>query len=277
MPMRRRPTRPGARMNRARRNASAPTISVAPTCSISKSARRRHAAGGDAAQVSGCQRPARHLVHLLSTDRRARPHSSPACARRRRAGGHASADFARRRSYELGDADELVVPLTWQRRSGVPSKSATASRAAATRSASSTTSPTAATPWRGAEYAQHQRRSREMERSMFDVDSYSFDGPIVYDGDKSEKLKRDDLLDDGHVRVQLADRLVGLHPASLPERSRASAGDRTSYEVQRAGDTSTSSAIARLVQSSPGASKTLRRRCSSAPSCSRSWKRSTKR
>ena len=26
---------------------------------------------------------------------------------------------------------------------------------------------------------------------MFDVDSYSFDGPIVYNGDKSEKLDRD--------------------------------------------------------------------------------------
>ena len=32
---------------------------------------------------------------------------------------------------------------------------------------------------------------------MFDVDSYSFAGPIIYDGEKSEKLKRDDLLDDG--------------------------------------------------------------------------------
>jgi YidC/Oxa1 family membrane protein insertase len=32
---------------------------------------------------------------------------------------------------------------------------------------------------------------------MFDVDSYSFHGPIVYDGERSEKLDRDDLLSDG--------------------------------------------------------------------------------
>jgi YidC/Oxa1 family membrane protein insertase len=32
---------------------------------------------------------------------------------------------------------------------------------------------------------------------MFDVDSYSFNGPIVYNGEKAEKLQRDDLLDDG--------------------------------------------------------------------------------
>ena len=32
---------------------------------------------------------------------------------------------------------------------------------------------------------------------MFDVDTYSFDGPVVYDGEKSEKLARDDLMSDG--------------------------------------------------------------------------------
>ncbi len=34
---------------------------------------------------------------------------------------------------------------------------------------------------------------------MFDVDSYSFDGPIVYDGERADKLDRDDLIDDGPV------------------------------------------------------------------------------
>ncbi len=47
--------------------------------------------------------------------------------------------------------------------------------------------------WRGAEYVRIKRHSHEQERSMFDVDSYSFAGPIIYDGEKSEKLKRDDL------------------------------------------------------------------------------------
>jgi YidC/Oxa1 family membrane protein insertase len=32
---------------------------------------------------------------------------------------------------------------------------------------------------------------------MFDVDSYSFEGPVIFDGEKSQKLDRDDLLSDG--------------------------------------------------------------------------------
>jgi len=47
-------------------------------------------------------------------------------------------------------------------------------------------------------YARVLRRSYEPERSMFDVDSYSFDGPIIYDGDRSRKLDRDDLMDEAY-------------------------------------------------------------------------------
>ncbi|MDX1508500.1 MAG: membrane protein insertase YidC, partial [Woeseiaceae bacterium] len=50
------------------------------------------------------------------------------------------------------------------------------------------------TTWRGDQVTQIIRRSFEQERSMFDVDSYSFDGPQVYDGDSAEKLDRDDLM-----------------------------------------------------------------------------------
>ena len=44
---------------------------------------------------------------------------------------------------------------------------------------------------------------------MFDVDSYSFDGPIIYDGEKSEKLDRDDLMSDGPFSIQATDGWVG--------------------------------------------------------------------
>ena len=50
--------------------------------------------------------------------------------------------------------------------------------------------------WSGAEYAQMIRRLNRKERSMFDVDTYSFDGPMIYDGSRSEKLKEDDLESD---------------------------------------------------------------------------------
>ncbi|MCH7897771.1 MAG: membrane protein insertase YidC [Proteobacteria bacterium] len=52
------------------------------------------------------------------------------------------------------------------------------------------------TTWRGDQVTQLQRRSYEQERSMFDVDSYSFDGALVFYGDKAEKIKRKELLDE---------------------------------------------------------------------------------
>jgi YidC/Oxa1 family membrane protein insertase len=36
---------------------------------------------------------------------------------------------------------------------------------------------------------------------MFDVDTYSFDGPVIYDGEKSTKLKHKDLIKDGPYEV----------------------------------------------------------------------------
>ncbi len=48
-------------------------------------------------------------------------------------------------------------------------------------------------PWRGAAYSQIKRQQRAPERSFFDVDSYSFTGPVVFDGEAYEKLKLKDL------------------------------------------------------------------------------------
>ena len=42
-------------------------------------------------------------------------------------------------------------------------------------------------------YVQLVKRNAEVERSMFDVETYSFDGGIVFDGDSYEKLYPDDL------------------------------------------------------------------------------------
>ncbi len=42
-------------------------------------------------------------------------------------------------------------------------------------------------------YVQLVKRNAEVERSMFDVETYSFNGGIVYDGDSYEKLYPDDL------------------------------------------------------------------------------------
>ncbi|MDH3547377.1 MAG: membrane protein insertase YidC, partial [Gammaproteobacteria bacterium] len=100
--------------------------------------------------------------------------------------------------YALGDAEELMVSLLWSDGAGVTiEKRYRFTQGAYRVDLEQIVSNNASTAWRGAEYVQIQRRSFTQERSMFDVDSYSFDGAIVYDGEKSEKLDRDDLVDDG--------------------------------------------------------------------------------
>ena len=161
-------------------------------------------------------------------------------------------------SYDLGSADELVVPLTWRSNDGVVVEK----RIRFTRGGYAITVEQQVTNngdglWRGAEYAQILRVSKEQERSMFDVDSYSFAGPIIYDGEKSEKLDRDDLLEDGAVRYKSQAGWFGsiqhhFLSAVVPE-----SGNEQSYSVSAKNDRSTSSSIGQAQSIAPGSSKTF--------------------
>ena len=78
---------------------------------------------------------------------------------------------------------------------------------------------------------------------MFDVDTYSFQGPIIYDGEKSDKLDRDDLLSDGAVSFKSAAGWTGSiqhHFLSVivPER-----GAEQNYRVAIRDNRITSSAL----------------------------------
>jgi YidC/Oxa1 family membrane protein insertase len=104
-------------------------------------------------------------------------------------------------NYDLGVADELTVTLTWASPAGVTfEKRFIFTRGEYTIGLQQIVSNNSADVWRGDQVTQILRRSYEHKRSMFDVDSYSFDGPQLFDGEKAEKLQRDDLLDDGPVR-----------------------------------------------------------------------------
>jgi YidC/Oxa1 family membrane protein insertase len=50
-------------------------------------------------------------------------------------------------------------------------------------------------------YYQLVKDNVEVERSMFDVESYSFDGGIIYDGDSYEKQYADDLIDSPYKKT----------------------------------------------------------------------------
>jgi len=104
--------------------------------------------------------------------------------------------------WDLGDADTLVVPLTWTDGAGITvEKRFTFNRGSYNIALEQTLTNDSAVAWSGDQVTQLRRRSTKHERSMFDVDSYSFDGPQIYDGKKAEKLDRDDLIDDGPYQI----------------------------------------------------------------------------
>ena len=146
--------------------------------------------------------------------------------------------------YTLDRADEIMVPFHWTDGQGITvEKTIRFARGSYRIDITQRIINDSGVDWRGAEYAQIERRSREIEQSMFNVDTYSFDGPIIYDGEKSEKLDRDDLLSDGPFDIKAGHGWVGsiqhhflsaLVPASDAEYR---------YNVSVDGDSSVASLI----------------------------------
>lgn len=97
--------------------------------------------------------------------------------------------------YELsGDDDELTLRLEWNDGQGLSAvKSFTFRRGRYDIGLTQELRNDSTSDWAGAAYVQISRRHRELERSMLNVDTYSFRGPVVYNGDKYEKLDVDDL------------------------------------------------------------------------------------
>ncbi len=93
-------------------------------------------------------------------------------------------------------ADELQVPLTWQSPDGVTvTKTYTFHRGSYAIDQAYTVANHGDQPYQVAQYLQIQRVSTPQKRSMFDVDTYSFHGPVAYNGEKYQKINVDDLKD----------------------------------------------------------------------------------
>ena len=162
--------------------------------------------------------------------------------------------------YTLGDADQLVVPLTWTDGSGiVVEKTLTFTRGSYAIGVEQTVTNNTSDPWRGDQYTQLLRRSREQERSMFDVASYSFDGPIIYNGDKSEKLDRDDLIRKGPVEYATPDGWVGAIEHHFLSAIVPEANAQHIFRVEVSKDTMIASVVGAKQTVEPGASHTFAR------------------
>ena len=161
-------------------------------------------------------------------------------------------------SYDINGADEIVVPLTWSDGNGITvEKRYRFTAGSYIIGLEQTVTNNSGAEWRGAEYVQIQRYLASQERSMFDVDSYSFNGPITYNGEKAEKFDADDLLEDG---AQSFSSEHGWHgtiqhhfvTAVVPE-----AGTKQRFNLSARGGKSTASAIGAPRSVEPGASQTF--------------------
>jgi len=195
-----------------------------------------------------------NLVNLLTTDRadlaviesgiRATGESAEAT--------HFTNFEAERTSYALDGADELVVPLTWRDESGVViEKRFRFSRGSYAIGLEQEVINDSDTEWSGAEYIRIRRHSADIKRTMFDVDSYSFNGPIIYDGEKSEKFKRKALLEDGKFEFFSSNGWFGSIQHHFVRAVVPPPGTEYRYDVVLNGDVATSSAIGRSAQPVP--------------------------
>jgi YidC/Oxa1 family membrane protein insertase len=162
--------------------------------------------------------------------------------------------------FRLGEADELVVPLSWEDGNGLNvEKRLTFRRGSYAIDIEQTLRNATTGPWRGDQYTQLLRRSRDPERSMFNVDSYSFDGPIIYDGDKAEKLDRGDLIKKGPVEYATNDGWVGAIQHHFLSAIVPEPGAQHIYRVEVSGDTMTASVVGAKQTVEAGESQTFSR------------------
>ncbi|MBT8423224.1 MAG: membrane protein insertase YidC [Gammaproteobacteria bacterium] len=99
--------------------------------------------------------------------------------------------------YELSsDSDTLSVPLTWSANGVEVTKTYTFKRGRYDIDLNYAVINRSAVDWNALSYVRISRVHIPPDRSMFDVDSYSFIGPVYYDTEKYEKLDPEDLADE---------------------------------------------------------------------------------
>ncbi len=93
--------------------------------------------------------------------------------------------------------DTLVVPLQWTDGNGLTvTKQYTFERGRYDIDLNLRVNNASGADWTAASYARIVHMTESPDRSMFDVESYSFKGPVVFDGEKYDKYSIGDLRDD---------------------------------------------------------------------------------
>jgi YidC/Oxa1 family membrane protein insertase len=147
-------------------------------------------------------------------------------------------------NYTLGNAAELRVPLTWTDDHGVTvTKTFVFRKGQYHIDVEYDVDNHSDAPWQAAAYAQILRNDPHTKRSMFNVESYAFHGPAVWDGHKYRRLDTTDK-DDSHLSIDVSDGWIAalqhhfvsavIPPKDQPQRfSLAASGDQ--YQLASTG------------------------------------------
>jgi YidC/Oxa1 family membrane protein insertase len=193
----------------------------------------------DLAKYPRDKKPGSPAVRLLSTDDAT---FSVARSGLRAADGradptHLAMYTSAANEYRLaGGASELRVPLTWTDGQGV-----TVTKTFVFRPGQYAidivydVNNASATAWKAASYVQFVRHMFSQKRSMFDVESYAYRGPAVYDGKRPEKLDaskdEDAKYTQSVVDGWMAEMQHHFVSAAVPPR-----GEAYEYTVRREGE-----------------------------------------
>ncbi len=146
---------------------------------------------------------------------------------------HLAKYTAASREFRLGEgADEIKVPLTWTDGQGVTvTKTFTFSRGSYAIRLDHDVENRGTEEWRAASYVQFLRRQPHIERSMFDVESYAFMGPAIYDGNSYRKLDIEDE-EDGVLSATITDGWLAAMQHHFVAAAVAAPGQAYQYRLQ---------------------------------------------
>ncbi|HMB73763.1 MAG TPA: membrane protein insertase YidC, partial [Gammaproteobacteria bacterium] len=111
---------------------------------------------------------------------------------------HLAMYTSRQNSYELaGDRSELIVTLDWDDGNGLSAhKTYTFHRGSYAVDLDVQILNESGSAWNAMPYLQMLRQHIARDRSFLDVDSYSYTGPVLYDGESRTKLDVEDLVEE---------------------------------------------------------------------------------
>jgi YidC/Oxa1 family membrane protein insertase len=160
--------------------------------------------------------------------------------------------------YTLADGqDEFQVPLTWTDGAGLTvEKVYFFKRGRYDIGVEYRITNNSDQPWRGLNYLQIQKDYVPVERSMFDVDTYSFRGPVIYDGKKYEKIDPDDM-EDEPVDLTVAGGWIAAIQHHFLTAAVPAADDVFSYEGKFAGGKITMRGTGPALTVAPGETRTI--------------------